>query len=210
VSDFLGWAVGSHGDDFLAHPFSESANGKESAPLETQIEALQPMSVESDDEPDADALHPVSTYEQVLKYRRKRFNLVKVLQGLEYPRGGKAHMDIPLCRMRSLQVMRLALQNDILKLQAHFVHGYRVGTVVFYVSLTDERGRGMEVRAKDRENWDKHWQQRDREFETFFNANSDLKFLSNRYLYVWDGNHRLLAWNDHIDKVHRGDLAWHY
>jgi hypothetical protein len=31
-----------------------------------------------------------------------------------------------------------------------------------------------------------HWQQRDREFETFLNADSDLKFLSNRYLYVWD------------------------
>jgi hypothetical protein len=55
-----------------------------------------------------------------------------------------------------------------------------------------------------------HWQQRDREFETFLNGDSDLKFLWNRYLYVWDRNHRLLAWNDHIDKVHRGDLAWHY
>jgi hypothetical protein len=79
VSDFLGWAVGSHGDNFLAHPFSESANGKESDPLGTQIEALQPMSVESDDEPDADALHPIFAYELVLKYRRKRFNSVKVL-----------------------------------------------------------------------------------------------------------------------------------
>jgi hypothetical protein len=68
----------------------------------------------------------------------------------------------------------------------------------------------MEVTAKDRENWDEHWQQRNREFETFLNADSDLKFLSNRYLYVWEGNHQLLAWNDHIDKVHRGDLAWHY
>jgi hypothetical protein len=81
---------------------------------------------------------------------------------------------------------------------------------VFYVSLTDERGGGMEVTAKDRENWDKHWQQRNREFETFLNADSDLKFLSNRYLYVWDGNHRLLAWNDHINKGQRGDLAWYY
>jgi hypothetical protein len=116
VTDFLGWAAGSHGDDFLTHPFSESANGKGTDPLGTQIEVLQPMSVESDDEPAADALHPVSAYEQVLKYRRKRLNSVKVLQRLEYPRGGKAHMDIPLCRMRSLQVVRPALQNDILKL----------------------------------------------------------------------------------------------
>jgi hypothetical protein len=64
-------------------------------------------------------------------------------------------MDIPLCRMRSLQVVRPVLQNDILKLHADFVHGYRAGAAVFYVSLTDEQGRGIEVTAKDRENWDK-------------------------------------------------------
>lgn len=68
----------------------------------------------------------------------------------------------------------------------------------------------MEVTAKDHESWDEHWQQKDREFETFLNVDSDLKFLSNKYLYVWDGNHHFLAWNDHIDKVHRGDLVWHY
>lgn len=97
MTDFLGWAARSHGDDFLIHPFNESANGKGTDPLGTQIEMLQPMSIESDDEPTVDALHPVSEYEQVLKYRRKGFNLVKVLQKLEYPRGRKAHMDIPLC-----------------------------------------------------------------------------------------------------------------
>ena len=32
-------------------------------PMGTQIKALQPISVESDDEPDADVLHLVSAYE---------------------------------------------------------------------------------------------------------------------------------------------------
>jgi hypothetical protein len=87
----------------------------------------------------------------------KRFNSVKVLQKLEYPKGGKAHMDIPLCRMKTLQVVRPALQNDILKLQSDFVHGYRTGAAVFYVSLSDEQGREMDVTAKDRDQWDEHW-----------------------------------------------------
>jgi hypothetical protein len=40
MSNFLGWAARSHGDDFLAYPFSESANGKGTDPLGTQIEEL--------------------------------------------------------------------------------------------------------------------------------------------------------------------------
>jgi hypothetical protein len=35
-------------------------------------------------------------------------------------------------------------------------------------------------------------------------------FLSNKFFYVWDRNHRLLAWTQHIDMVHRDDLEWHY
>jgi hypothetical protein len=140
----------------------------------------------------------------------KRFNSVKVLQKLEYPKGGKAHMDIPLCRMKTLQVVRPALQNDILKLQSDFVHGYRAGAAVFYVSLSDEQGREMDVTAEDRDQWDEHWRQRDLEFEAFLDADDNLKFLSNKFLYVGDGNHRLLAWTDHIEKVHKKELAWHY
>jgi hypothetical protein len=34
--------------------------------------------------------------------------------------------------------------------------------------------------------------------------------MSNRFFYVWDGNHRLLAWIDHIHRVHRTELQWHY
>jgi hypothetical protein len=34
--------------------------------------------------------------------------------------------------------------------------------------------------------------------------------MLNRLFYVWDGNHRLLAWTDHIHKMHRTELQWHY
>lgn len=44
-------------------------------------------------------------------------------------------MEIPLCHMISVQVMRLAFTNDILKLKEDFYLGYHFGVVVFYVSL---------------------------------------------------------------------------
>jgi hypothetical protein len=76
--------------------------------------------------------------------------------------------------------------------------------------LKDEHGNGSFVTDTERQMWDPHWQQRDSEFESFLKADNELEFMSGRFLYVWDGNHRLLAWTDHIDKVHRGELDWHY
>ena len=52
---------------------------------------------------------------------------MQILKELEYAPGGKALLNIPLIRMIFLQVVRPALANDIAKLQADFVHGYRAG-----------------------------------------------------------------------------------
>jgi hypothetical protein len=69
-----------------------------------------------DVEPDPDVIEPSYAYELVLEHRMKRFNSVEVLKRLEYPKGGKAQIDVPLCRMKSLQVVQPVLINDILKL----------------------------------------------------------------------------------------------
>jgi hypothetical protein len=65
-------------------------------------------------------------------------------------------MNIPLYRMISLQVVRPALTNDVKKLQADFVHGYRVGASVFYVSVTDVEGHQRDVTDEERGCWDDH------------------------------------------------------
>jgi hypothetical protein len=83
-------------------------------PLGTQFEDIEPPLVQEEALPNA--LEPAKAYALVLEHRLKRFNSVEVLLRLEYPKGRKAHMDIPLCRMKSLQVIQPALQNDILKL----------------------------------------------------------------------------------------------
>jgi hypothetical protein len=155
-------------------------------------------------------LPPAEAYELVVRHRRKRVNSVQILKNLECFSGGKSQIDIPLCRMISLQIVRPALENDIMKLQADFIHGYRVGAAVFYVSLTDEHGQEQDVTATDRLEWNDHWRSQDAEFEKFLQSDNELKALSNMFFFVWDGNHRLLAWKDHIRKVHSKDLEWHY
>ena len=65
-------------------------------------------------------------------------------------------MDIPLCQMIGLQVVRPALAVDIEKLKADFVHGYRLGVAVFYVSITNFVASELEVLSEDRALWDRH------------------------------------------------------
>lgn len=49
-------------------------------------------------------------------------------------------MDIPLCRMVSMQIVRPALQIDIANMRKEFYVGYCLGSQVFYVSLEDIHG----------------------------------------------------------------------
>ena len=67
-------------------------------------------------------------------------NSVKILQKAQAFRGEHSQIDIPLCHMVSLQVVRPALAVNIEKMKADFVYGYRLGAAVFYVSTTNFSG----------------------------------------------------------------------
>ena len=48
------------------------------------------------------------------------------------------------------------------------------------------------------------------EFEAILSKNEDLVFLRNMMFFVWDRNHRHVAWTNHISRLHRDDLSWHF
>ena len=79
-------------------------------------------------------------YALVLGHRRLRVNFVQILQKAQAIHGGLSQIDIPLCRMISLQIVRPALAVDIEKMKADFIHGYRPGAAVFYVSTMNFGG----------------------------------------------------------------------
>ena len=119
-------------------------------------------------------------------------------------------MDVPLCRMISLQVVRPALAMDIEKMKADFIHGYRPGAIVFYVSTTNIQGTEQSVSDEDHMSWNAHWRRKNVEFEEFLNADPELRFLSNKMFYVYDGNHKLVAWTKFIHQAYPNDLEWHF
>ena len=96
----------------------------------------------------------------------------------------KSMIGIPLCRMVSLQVFRPALQIDIDKMKADFIHEYWPGAAVFYVSNSNFVGQERIVSEEDRSSWSPNWQRRETEFERLIAKDKDLKVLSNRMFFV--------------------------
>ena len=66
------------------------------------------------------------------------------------------------------------------------------------------------VSEEDRSGWSPNWQRREWELERLIAKDKDLKVLSNRMFFVWDGNHRLQAWWKFISQTHPLDYNWHY
>ena len=88
-------------------------------------------------------LNSSEAYALVLGHRQLHINSIQLLQKAHAIQEGLSQIKIPLCRMISLQVVRPALAMDIEKMKADFIHGYRPGADVFYVSTTDFGGLVM-------------------------------------------------------------------
>ena len=112
--------------------------------------------------------------------------------------------------MISLQVVRPALAIDIEKMKADFIHGYKPKAAIFYVSTTNFLDNEQLVTTDKRSAWGPHWHQRDWKFEEFLLGNLKLRSLSNKYFFVWDGNHKLMAWMEFIAQSYPHDIHWHY
>ena len=118
-----------------------------------QSQGVEPKDIEQDGgngQLPSQRVEPKETeYDVVLRHRRLRMNSIQILQRTQIIMGGRAMMDIPLCRMIGLQVVRPTLAVDIEKLKANFVHRYRPGAAVSYVSITNFVGSEREVLSEE-------------------------------------------------------------
>ena len=71
--------------------------------------------------------------------------------------------------------------------------GYLKEKANFICSLESPEQTVREVTKNEIENWNRLWKYQHLEFEKKIKG-TEWEFLSNRYLYTWDGNHRLAAW----------------
>ena len=89
--------------------------------INSEDEALEDGCSSQHPRPSEPALTSERALNVVIGHRRLPVNSVEILKRSEMiPR--KSMIDIPLCRMVSLQVVRPALQIDIDKMKADFIH----------------------------------------------------------------------------------------
>jgi hypothetical protein len=144
---------------------------------------------------------------------RIRHNLKKdsfsVVEGMRIQPKEKSSMRIPLCRLIHMPLVRPTLRSDVTKLMAAFQFGYRAGSSTFYVSTANESGENRFISAKDKREWGELWNAENDKFESFLRADKDLMSLSGFMFFVYDGNHRLLAWKECIETDHKDDALWY-
>ena len=141
---------------------------------------------------------------------RQKLNSVSTITSLRFQPVSSSRFCIPLCRMLAMPMVRPTLASDLAKLEQEFVHGYREGASVFYVTTTNEDGKTQEVLEADKVSWGPIWNAKNDVFNTFLFSDPHLAHLTNMMFFVCDGNHRRQAWLNHIDRLHRTEDSWHY
>ncbi len=94
-------------------------------------------------------------------------------------------------------------------LEREFVKGYRDGDRVMYISAYNNEELTTDVTEDIKSSWSPNWQMANEAFEEDIRADPDLKHLSGKMFFVWEGNHRLAAWMRHINNHHAEDKDWH-
>ena len=141
---------------------------------------------------------------------RQKLNSVATISRLRVQPLSSSRFNIPLCRMLAMPMVRPTLTSDLAKLEQEFVHGYREGASVFYVTVTNEEGKTQEVTEVDKASWDPIWRAKNEDFNSFLLSVPELSGFTNLMFFVCDGNHRRHAWLNHIERLHKIDEAWHF
>ena len=141
---------------------------------------------------------------------RQKLNSVATISRLRVQPLSSSRFPIPLCRMLAMPMVRPTLPSDLAKLEQEFVHGYREGASVFYVTITNEEGKTHEVTDADKASWGPIWSAKNEQFNSFLLSVPELAGFTNLMFFVCDGNHRRQAWLNHIEKLHKTEEAWHF
>jgi hypothetical protein len=110
---------------------------------------------------------------------RQKFNSVATISNLRFQPISVSRFSISLCRLVAMPLVRPTLHSDLDKLEQEFVHGYRDGAAVFYVTLTDEHGSTQEVTPAVKDQWGSIWNAQNEEFNRYLLSVPELSNLEN-------------------------------
>jgi hypothetical protein len=174
------------------------------------IEDAQP-SIEA--EKDANKSAKVDVEDELLADQiraTRKVNCIATIEALRLKPTSLLRMPVPLCRMVAMPIVRPTLSLDLASLEDNFVHGYREGAVVLYLSIINEGGQIEKVTDEDLASWGPFRCAVNAHFEEYLSSVPVLRHLKGVKFSVCDGNRRKQAWLNVISYLHSTDLSWHY
>jgi len=75
----------------------------------------------------------------------------------------------------------------------------------FYVSTTNEAGESSQFTDEEVDSWDNWWKHLNADFSAYMESLPKLNFMKNMKFFVCNGNHRRIAWMNHINRLYSSD-----
>jgi len=97
-----------------------------------------------------------------MRLPKKKKNTKKIITNICFM---KFPIHVPLCKMISMEVVCLIIENNVTLLAISFIKGYIPSSSSFYVSLEHEDGHMHEVMKETHNTWDDVWKKKNEEFE---------------------------------------------
>lgn len=102
---------------------------------------------------------------------------------------------IPLCRLLGMEAVRpLQMEAVDLLRDTFYQSGYISTHPGFYLSISNAAGEVADT-TKYSASWDPIWTRLNEDFDRECDAVEDFQFLKGKMFWVFDGNHRLMAWS---------------
>ena len=173
----------------------DSAHRQQAAPVDDEDESM-PEGLTADQS-------------EIMLRKRQKCDSNSVINHLRIEPKAKSRFSIPLCRLRTLPLVRPINEVDVQQLENEFITGYRDGDWVLYVAIYNDKAETLDVTSDMFDSWSGLWQSANDRFEAELVADPDLAKFSSKMFYVWEGNHCITAWWRHVNNFHCDDEAWH-
>lgn len=125
--------------------------------------------------------------------RLEKVDFVETIADLRMKREKLSRMNIPLCLLVPMPMVRPTLSYDLVKLENEFAIGYCNGAAVFYVSTTNEADESSTFTKEEINAWDPLWKKRHEMFNAYVGLVLELNFMKNLKFFVCDANLHHLA-----------------
>ena len=128
---------------------------------------------------------------KVVLWKMQKQDSVAVINWLQMMPVLKSCLFIPLCRFRTLPLVRPIIEDDVQRLENKFVNGYRKGHCMLYVSPYNNFYHTLDISNAIKDSWSDLWKVANERFEERLAQDEDLAPLSSKMFFVYEGNHRL-------------------